>query len=251
MTNPSLLQMVPETSELAPAGRLRAGINYSNFLIVQRNAATGELKGIAPDLAAEAARRLGVPVELVPYDSPSKMGDDAGSGKWDVAFLGAEPARAEMIAFTAAYLEIPSGYLVPAGSKLKSVEEVDRPGTRIAIAARAAYDLYLTRSLKHAELVRASGIEGSEHLFVNEKLDALAGLKPALIASAGRIAGSRLLDGHFTAVQQAIGTPKARSASAAAWLRAFAEDAKASGLVAKLIAKHGIQGVNVAPPDGR
>src|SRR6185295_19841261 len=106
--------MVSETSELAPTGTLRAGINYSNFLIVQRNASSGELKGIAPDLAAELARRLGVPVELVAYDSPSKMGDEAGSGKWDVAFLGAEPARAQTISFTAAYLEIPSSYLVPA-----------------------------------------------------------------------------------------------------------------------------------------
>lgn len=234
-------------ASLAPSGRLRAGINYSNFLIVQRDAASGALRGIAPDLAKALGEKLGVPVDLVAYDSPSRMGDDAPNDQWDVAFLGAEPARAQVIAFTAAYLEIPSGYLVPAGSKIQSIDEVDRPGVRIAVAARAAYDLFLSRSLKHAELVRANGIEASEELFVRERCDALAGLKPGLMACAARIPGSRVLDGRFTAVQQAIGTPRAR-VEGARFLRTFVEDGKVSGLIGGLIQRHGIAGVNVAPP---
>jgi polar amino acid transport system substrate-binding protein len=234
-------------SELAPSGKLRAGINYGNFLIVQRNPATGELKGIAPDLAAELARRLGVPVELVPYDYPSKMADAVATGAWDVAFLGAEPTRAEQIAFTAAYLEIEAGYLVPAGSAIADIAQVDRPGVRIAVAGRSAYDLFLTRSLAHAELVRADSIAAAVELFRNRKLDALAGLKPGLMDNAKDFPGARLLEGRFTAVQQAIGTPRARQASAA-YLREFAEDVKSSGFVASLIEKHGIRGVNVAPP---
>jgi polar amino acid transport system substrate-binding protein len=236
-------------SDLAPTGKLRAGINYGNFLIVARDAKSGVLSGIAPDLAHELGRSLGVPVELVPYDSPSRMADEVTSGAWDVAFLGAEPARAAEIAFTAAYLEIEAGYLVPAGSKIRDVAEVDRPGTRIAVAGRSAYDLFLTRNLKHAQLLRADGIGASIDLFVKEKLDALAGLKPGLMSNTEKIPGSRLLPGRFTAVQQAIGTPKSRSAGAA-YLRKFVEDAKASGLVARLIEKNGVKGVSVAPAEG-
>jgi polar amino acid transport system substrate-binding protein len=236
-------------SDLAPTGKLRAGINYGNFLIVARDAKSGALSGIAPELAHELGRSLGVPVELVPYDSPSRMADAVKSDAWDVAFLGAEPARAAEIAFTAAYLEIEAGYLVPAGSKIRDVAEVDRPGMRIAVAGRSAYDLFLTRSLKHAQLLRADGIGASIDLFVKEKLDALAGLKPGLASNAEKLPGSRVLPGRFTAVQQAIGTPKSRSAGAA-YLRKFVEDAKASGLVARLIEKNRVKGVSVAPAEG-
>jgi polar amino acid transport system substrate-binding protein len=234
-------------AELAPSGRLRVGLNYGNFLLVLKDDADGAPRGIAPDLARELGRRVGAPVEFVRYDQAGTMADAVTSGAWDVAFLAAEPARANVIAFTAAYLEIEAGYLVPSGSPIRTIDEVDRPGVRIAVANKAAYDLYLSRTLKHAELVRAEGIPGSYDLFVAQKLDALSGLKPRLLMDVERLPGARILDGRFTAIQQGIGTPVARAA-AAAYLRAFVEEIKSSGLVAQAIARHGVRGVNVAPP---
>jgi polar amino acid transport system substrate-binding protein len=231
-------------SELAPKGTLRAGINLSNFLLVTGRAANGDPQGIAPDMAGEIAARLKVPLQLIAYESPGKLADAVAD--WDVGLIGAEPARAAQIAFSAAYLEIEATYLVPADSKIHSVEEIDRKGVRIAVAARSAYDLYLSRSIKHAELVHANGVDASYELFVREKLDALAGLRPRLVKDVQNLPGARVLEGRFTAVQQAIGTPKARVA-AAAFLAAFIEEAKASGLVARLIERHGVQGVNIAP----
>ena len=233
-------------SELASAGKLRVGVNLGNFLLVSKDAATGELRGVVPDLAQELARRLGATVQLVSYPGAGQVADAAAAGAWDVGFIGAEPARAAEIAFTVAYLEIPATYLVPAGSPIRSIAEVDRPGVRIAVAARSAYDLYLSRSLKHAQLVRAEGLPASFDLFGAEKLEVLAGLLPRLTTDVARLPGARILDGRFTAVQQAIGTPKARSA-AAAYLSEFVADIKASGLVARLIERHGAKGVNVAP----
>jgi len=229
-------------SELAPTGKLRVGINYGNFLLVNKDRASG----IAVDLGREIGRRLGVPVELVTYEAAGKLADGVKTGAWDVAFLGAEPQRANEIAFTAAYLEIPATYLVPAGSLIRSVAEVDREGVRIAVAQKSAYDLYLSRNLKHAQLLRAEGIQGSYDLFVAQKLEVLSGLKPRLVTDAEKLPGSRVLEGQFTAVQQAIGTPKGREAGAK-YLREFAEEAKASGLVAEAIARHGVRGVSVAP----
>jgi polar amino acid transport system substrate-binding protein len=233
-------------SELAPTGTLRVGLNYGNFLLVLKDDAGGAPRGIAPDLARELGRRVGAPVEFVRYEQAGTMADAVTSGAWDVAFLAAEPARANVIAFTAAYLEIEAGYLVPPGSPIRTIEEVDRPGVRIAVANKAAYDLYLSRTLKHAELVRAEGIPGSYDLFVAQKLDALSGLKPRLLMDVERLPGARILDGRFTAIQQGVGTPVARAA-AAAYLRAFVEEIKSTGLVAQAIARHGVRGVNVAP----
>jgi polar amino acid transport system substrate-binding protein len=233
-------------SELAPTGKLRVGTNYGNFLLGLQEAASGEPQGIAPDLARELGRRAGVPVEFVRFDQAGKMADAVTRGVWDIAFLAAEPARADEIAFTAAYLEIEATYLVPAGSPISAIDEVDRPGVRIAVADQAAYDLYLSRTLKHAQLVRAEGLDGSYKLFVAQKLDVLSGLKPRLLMDLEKLPGARILDGRFTAVQQGIGTPKAR-ATAAAFLREFVEEAKATGLVAQAIARHGVRGVNVAP----
>lgn len=234
-------------AELAPGGRLRVGINYGNFLLVRADAADGAPQGIAPDLARELARRASVPVEFVRYKQAGKMADAVSGGAWDVAFLAAEPARANAIAFTAAYLEIEAGYLVPPGSPIRTIDEVDRPGVRIAVANKAAYDLYLSRTLAHAELVRAEGIPASYELFVAQKLDALSGLKPRLLEDVARLPGARILDGRFTAIQQGIGTPVARAA-AARYLHAFVEEMKASGQVAQAIARHGVRGVAVAPP---
>jgi len=231
-------------AELAPGGLLRAGINLSNFLLVNGRTPAGEPDGVAPDLAREIARCLGVPVKLIAYPSPGDL--VAAVGEWDIGLVGADPLRAGQIAFTPAYAEIEATYLVPADSPIRSLEEVDRPGVRIAVSEASAYDMYLRRTLTAATLVRAPGIEASFQAFVARKLDALAGLKPRLLADRARLRGSRILEGRFTAIQQAIGTPAARVA-AAAWLRAFVEEAK-RGLVARLIEKHRVEGLAVAPP---
>lgn len=233
-------------SELAPAGKLRVGINYGNFLLVSKDKASGEARGIVPDLAAELGRRLGVAVELVGHAGAGQLADAARSGTWDVGFLGAEPQRAGDIAFTPAYLEIPATYLVPAGSTLRTQADVDRDGVRIAVASKSAYDLFLSRSLKHARLARAEGIDASFDLFLADRLEVLAGLKPRLVADAEKLPGSRILEGQFTAVQQAIGTPRGRDAGAA-YLRQFVADIKSSGLVARAIERHRVRGVLVAP----
>jgi polar amino acid transport system substrate-binding protein len=192
-------------------------------------------------------QRLGVPVTLVPYPNPGVLADDASTGAWDVGFIGAEPQRANAIDFTAAYVEIEATYLVPPGSPIQSIAEVDRPGIRIAAPARSAYELYLSRTLQHAELVRDQGADNTFKRIVEDKLDALAGLRPRLLTDHDNLPGSRLLDGNFTAVQQAAGTPKGRPAGAQ-YLREFIEDVKSSGLVARTIAQHNVRGLTVAAP---
>ena len=239
--------MSPEIlKQLAPSGTLRAGINLSNFLLVTGKSPGGDPEGVAPDMARAIAERLGVGFKLVPFQSPGELADAAGTDVWDIGLIGAEPARAEKIAFSPAYVEIEATYLVPAGSTLRTVEEVDRPGIRIAVSARSAYDLWLVRNIRQAQLVHAEGIEASYNLFVNDKLDALASLKPRLLSDVTRLPGARILDGKFTAVQQAVGTGKA-NAAAAAFLRDFVEEVKASGFVAGLIARHHVAGLSVAP----
>ena len=232
--------------ELAPSGKLRVGLNYGNFLLVLKDSADGSPNGIAPDLGRELGKRLGVPVEFVKFPEAGQLADGVRDGKCDVGFLGAEPQRANEIAFTKAYLEIPVTFLVPPGSQIKSIAEVDQKGVRIAVSDRSAYDLYLSRNLKNATLVRAKGIEGSYQTFLKDKLEVLAGLKPRLASDAEKVPGSRVLDGQVTGVQQACGTTKARVAGAK-YLGEFIEDVKRSGLVAKTIDKHGVKGVNVAP----
>jgi len=223
---------------------LRAGLNRSNFLLVVKDSPAEEPRGVASDMARELARRLDVGVAFLNFESPGKMADAVKT--WDVAFLGAEPARAGEIDFTPAYVEIEATYLVPPGSALKSIDDVDRAGVRISVSNRSAYDLYLSRALKHAELVRADGLDASFDRFVADKLDALAGLRPRLILDVGRVPGARILDGRFTAIQQAIGTPKGRPAGAQ-YLREFVAEVKASGFVAELIERHGARGLSVAP----
>jgi len=235
-------------AELAPSGRLRVGVNHGNFLIVS-GTRDGVPVGVAPDLGRELARRLGVPVEFVEYRQAGDLAEGARKGAWDVGFLGAEPQRANEIAFTAAYLEIPVTYLVPAGSPIRTLADVDRPGVRVAVSEKSAYDLFLSRTLKHAQLARAKGIDASYELFVSQGLEALGGLKPRLIQDVEKLPGARILDGRVTAVQQAIGTPLARQAGAK-YLREFVEEAKASGFVARAIEKHSVRGVSVAPQAG-
>ncbi len=232
-------------SELAPTGVLRAGINMSNFLLVTGKTAAGDPAGVAPDMAAEIARRLEVPVAYVKFDRPSHLADAAGTNVWDIGLIGAEPQRAEKIAFTPAYCEIEATYLVPDGSPIASLAEVDRPGVRITVRRGAAYCLWLERNIKQAKLVLSDSAEGPFNQFVAEKLEAYASLKPQLLTDADKLPGAKILPGNFMTVQQAIGTAKANTAGGA-FLRDFVAEAKKTGLVARLIEKHHAKGLSVA-----
>ena len=232
-------------AELAPTGVLRAGINLSNFLLVTGREPNGDPVGVAPDMARAIADRLGVPLQLVPFPSPGLLADAAGQGIWDIGLIGAEPARAETIDFTPAYAEIEATYLVPAGSPLKTWAEVDQPGIRIAVSGRSAYGLWLTANLKHAELIRADGLGDATALFLSAKLDALAGLRPGLLADIENIPGATILDGRFTAVQQAVGIAKGNH-DGRQFLKDFVADAKTTGLVTSLISRHHVQGLSAA-----
>jgi polar amino acid transport system substrate-binding protein len=201
--------------------------------------------GVAPDLARTIADRIGVPLQLIQYGSPGELADDADKNVWDIGLIGAEPVRAQKIDFSTAYVEIEATYLVPAGSSLKHASEVDRPGNRIAVSARSAYDLWLTRNIQHAQLLHAEGFEATLALFVEKKLEAMAALKPGLLGDVARLPGSRILEGNFTTVQQSVGVPKGRLA-AATYLQSFVDEIK-KGLVAQLIAKHQVKGLSVAP----
>ena len=231
---------------IAPTGMLRVGINLGNFLLTAKDPKTGEARGIAVDLGRELGRRLGVPVEIIGYPTPGELADAATFGAWDVGFLGAEPQRAKEIDFTAAYVEIEATYLVPPGSPLREIADVDREGVRIAVPEKSAYELYLTRTLKHAQLIRTKGGDAAFKLFVVDRLEALAGLRPRLVKDHDNLPGSRIIYGRFTAVQQAIGIPKGRLVGVK-YLREFVEDIKASGLVARTIEMNGVRGLTVAP----
>lgn len=232
-------------TELAPNGTLRAGINLSNFLLVSGVRPDGEPFGVAPDLAAAIAAKLGVGIRYVTYKSPGALADMAGKDAWDIGLIGAEPERAKTIAFTPAYVEIEATYLVPPGSPIKTLADVDMAGVRIASTARAAYDLWLSRNIKTAKLMRAETLDGAFELFAKEKLEALAGLRPKLMSDAAKMPGSCLLDGHFATVQQAVGTAIANR-QGADFLEVFVAEAKRSGLVAGLIEKHKVRGLSAA-----
>ena len=199
------------------------------------------------DLANELGRRLGVPVEIVAYDSVAALGDAAPTGAWDIAFLGSDPARERIMSFTAAYVELDATYLVPGTSPLRNAAEVDRAGLRVAAPARANYELYLQRNLKNAKLLSVAGNDAAFALLAEGKADALAGLTEGLINMSAKLPGSRIVEGRFMAVQQSIAVPKGRDAGLA-YLRSVVEDAKASGLVARAVEKTGAKGVTVAPP---
>ena len=193
-------------------------------------------------------KRLGVPVELITFDAAGKVFDAAKTGAWDIAFIAIEPVRAAEIEFSAAYVIIEGTYMVPKDSPLKVIADVDRPGVRIAVGLKSAYDLYLTRTIKNATIVRApvGGGKAMIDMFVNDKLEVAAGVKQPLVAYAKDHPEVRVMDGHFMEIQQAMGTPKGRLAGAA-YLRAFVEDVKASGFVAEAL-KRSNQSATVAPP---
>ncbi|WP_395710675.1 transporter substrate-binding domain-containing protein [Reyranella sp.] len=233
-------------AELAPTGVLRAGINLSNFLLVTGRSEKSEPVGVAPDMAREIAASLGVPVTYVSFKSPGELADQVNNNVWDIGLIGAEPQRAASISFTAAYVEIEATYMVPKNSAIKSIADVDKPGVRIAVSARSAYGLWLENNIKHATLLPVSGLDAAFNKFVDEKLDVLAGLRPGLLKDIEKAPDMKILDGKFSAVQQAVGTPKPNAAGAS-YLANFVENAKRSGLVASLIERHKVKGLSVAP----
>jgi polar amino acid transport system substrate-binding protein len=233
-------------AELAPTGVLRAGINLSNFLLVTGRSEKSEPVGVAPDMAREIAASLGVPVTYVSFKSPGELADQVNNNVWDIGLIGAEPQRAASISFTAAYVEIEATYMVPKNSPIKSIADVDKPGVRIAVSARSAYGLWLENNIKHATLLPVSGLDAAFNKFVDEKLDVLAGLRPGLLKDIEKAPDMKILDGKFSAVQQAVGTPKP-NAVGATYLANFVENAKRSGLVASLIERHKVKGLSVAP----
>jgi polar amino acid transport system substrate-binding protein len=234
-------------TDLAPTGHLRAAINLGNPVLASKDPATGEARGVSVDLARELSRRLGVPLAIVTYPSAGQVVDALRSGAWDVAFLAIDPARAAEIAFTAPYVVIEGAYLVRRDSAIRNNAEVDRDGVRIAVGKGSAYDLFLTRELKHAAIERAPTSPEVTDFFLARNLDVAAGVKQQLQADAKRVGGVRVLEGNFMVINQAMAMPKGRDAGFVA-LRDFVEEMKASGFVAAALARHGIEGATVAPP---
>lgn len=228
-------------NELAPHGKLRAGLNMSNFLLVNKTNQNGDPDGVSPRMAKAIADELGVELELIPYEGPGQVADAATSDQWDIANIAFEAARAKHIAFSPAYCEIQATYLLPPGSPISTLSEVDQPGVKIAVKQRSAYDLWLTDNLKHATLIRAESLDASFTVFVEQSLDVLAGLRPKLLEQQKLMPGSQLFDQSFTAVQQSIGCQKGKPV-AARYLHDFVIRSKQSGLVAALIDQFGVYG---------
>ena len=234
----------------APTGRLRASINLGNPILAGRDAASGEAKGVSVDLARGFAQRLGVEVELVVFDTAAKSVEAVTQERADIGFFAVDPLRGEGIAFTAPYVLIEGCYLVRQDSPIQANEEVDRPGHRVAVGQGSAYDLFLSRELRQAQIVRAPTSPTVVDVFVAQGLEVAAGVKQQLEADARRFAGLRLLPGRFMVIQQAMGLPKGRGEEAARYLRDYVEAMKASGFVAAALARHRIQGASVAPAAG-
>lgn len=232
---------------LAPGGTLRVAINYGNPVLAQRIPAEGAPHGVSAELARELGRRLGVPVRFVVFDEAGKVSDALASHAWDVAFLAIDPVRAAGIAFTPPYVVIEGSYVVPDGSPLRDVAAVDAPGRSIAVAKGSAYDLYLTRTLRHATLVRLPDSAAAAAAFEARHLDVLASVRQPLAALVASRPGLRLLPGHFMLIEQAMGIPREHAAGLPA-LTTFVEAMKASGFVAQALAQSGQKGTEVAPP---
>jgi polar amino acid transport system substrate-binding protein len=232
--------------ELAPQGVLRAAINLGNPVLAQMNAESAEVSGVSVDLTRELAKRLGIPVKLVLFDTAGKVFVAVQSNDWDLAFLALDPVRAKEILFTAPYVIIEGTYMVRDESPFHAIEDFDQPGMRIAVVKGAAYDLFLTRTLKHAELVRSDTSAGAIELFFDAGLTAAAGVKQPLVEYAGTHPGLRVIDGRFTSIEQAMGTPKGRPA-AREFLQSYIEEMKQSGFVASALERSGQRGVGVAP----
>ena len=231
----------------APTGTLRASINLGNPILANKHPQTGEIFGVSVDLARALAKQLGVGIELVVFDTAAKSVEAVRGGQADIGFFAIDPLRGEGIAFTAPYVLIEGAYMVPQSSAIRSNEEVDRPGIRVTVGKGSAYDLFLTRELQHAEIVRAPTSPTVVDVFVEQMLEVAAGVKQQLEADQQRFAGYRLLPGRFMVIQQAMGLPLSRGPEAAQTLAAFVQEMKASGFVAEALRRHGIQGASVAP----
>ena len=232
---------------LAPGGKLRASINLGNPILANRQPETGEPVGVSVDLAFALAQRLRVELELIAFDTAAKSVAAVRQEQADIGFFAVDPLRGVGMAFTAPYVLIEGSYLVPTASSLQANEDVDRPGVRVTVGQGSAYDLFLTRELKQAEIVRAPSSPAVVEVFVAQRLEVAAGVRQQLEADLARFPGLRLLPGRFMVIQQAMATPSTRGPQAAAYLKEFVEDVKASGFVAKALARHGIQGASVAP----
>jgi polar amino acid transport system substrate-binding protein len=231
----------------APTGKLRASINLGNPILANKNPQTGEPFGVSIDLARAFAERLGVDIELVVFDAAGKSVEAVRGEQADIGFFAIDPLRGEGIAFTSPYVLIEGSYLVPEKSPIHSNEEVDRQGIRVTVGKGSAYDLFLTRELKLAEIVRAPTSPTVVDVFVEQMLEVAAGVKQQLEADMNRFSGYRLLPGRFMVIQQAMGTPKSRGSDASTYLAKFVEEMKASGFVAEALHRNGIQGASVAP----
>ena len=234
-------------NELAPTGKLRVAMNFGNSVLAQKDPATGEPRGVAAALARELARRLGVGIAFTGFDAAGKVTDAAKQGGLDIVFLAIDPVRGAGIDFTGPYVLIEGAYAVPQASAIQSNDDVDRAGIRIAVARGSAYDLYLSREIKNATLVREPSGPEAMNLFVRDKLEVAAGVKQPIIAFAKQHGGLRVLPGRFMVIEQAMGTPKGRPAGAR-YLREFVEEMKASGLVLRALQESGQTDAAVAPP---
>ena len=237
-------------ADLSPSGKLRAAINLGNPVLASRGAG-GELQGVSVDLARELAHRLGVPAELLSFDSAGKTVEAGKAGLWDIAFVAVDPARGAEIAQSPPYVVIEGAYLVREGSPIRANAEVDRPGNRIAVGRGSAYDLFLSRNIKQAQIERVPTSGEVVSAFMQRNLEVAAGVKQQLEMDAGKTPGVRLLPGRFMVINQAMASQKVtqtRGSAGAKFVRDFIEDAKASGFVAQSLARHRIQGAAVAPP---
>lgn len=230
-----------------PTGKLRASINLGNPILANKDPATGQLFGVSIDLARGFAKLLGVDIELVVFDAAGKSVDAVRDEQADIGFFAIDPLRGEGISFTAPYVLIEGSYLVSESSPLQSNDEVDRLGNRVAVGKGSAYDLFLTREFKRAEIVRAPTSPTVVDVFVEQKLEVAAGVKQQLEGDLKRFPGHRLLPGRFMIIQQAMGTPKSRGDEAAKFLAQYVEEMKASGFVGDSLNRHGIKGAYVAP----
>jgi polar amino acid transport system substrate-binding protein len=234
-------------SALAPGGTLRASINLGNPILAGTDAVTGEPAGVSVDLAREFARRLAVPAEFVTFGKASASVDAVRGEQADIGFFAVDPARSNGLLFTAPYVLIEGSYLVPEASALAGNADVDRPGQRIAVGSGSAYDLFLTREIQRAGIVRLADAGPALAAVRAGDVEVAAGIRTMLEDEAQRAPGVRVLPGRFMVIQQAMGLPASRGAEAQAALAAFAEETKASGFVAGALERHGIQGGTVAP----
>jgi polar amino acid transport system substrate-binding protein len=249
IVSPATIAHMPAdiASTFAPTGRLRAAINTGNAVLARKNPSGGDPSGVSVDLATEFAKRLGVSVEFVVVDTAAKSVEVVAGGEADIGFFAIDPKRGEHIAFTAAYVHIEGAYMVRDDSPLRTNEEVDQPGRTVVVGQGSAYDLYLSREIKHATLLRAPSSPAVVDFFLEEKADVAANVKQQLEIDAKRIGGLRMLPGRFMVIRQAMGCQRSRGPDAAAALARFVEEMKSGGFVAQALARHGVEGASVAP----